>query len=321
MKDARWAVVGAVLAVLLAGLPAARSAWADDESDEVEIKIRAPLGDVHCETVPPTITVLGTLIIDITSAAIRANDEDEAPLDCAALVPLMGQIIKVELLNDVDVPPKATEVEVGGGDEEDDEVGEGGDGPRVEVLAPLQQVVVDTTMVHVLGLVIDASHADIEGSDDDDEDGEQPPVDLTTLPIGTFLEIRLDPALLPTLLVATKVEVKNSSNHVDVEVVGPDGQEIDDRDAAGNPVNDVEVRVAETVRVRRAGRRHARRMARVLHFHTRSNGSVLLSGLPTGHGRVSVTRTVNGSTMTGQGRVVVAPNGTRHRRIVLHHAG
>ena len=161
MKDARWAVVGAVLAVLLAGLPAARSAWADDESDEVEIKIRAPLGDVHCETVPPTITVLGTLIIDITSAAIRANDEDEAPLDCAALVPLMGQIIKVELLNDVDVPPKATEVEVGGGDEEDDEVGEGGDGPRVEVLAPLQQVVADTTMVHVLGLVIDASHADI----------------------------------------------------------------------------------------------------------------------------------------------------------------
>src|SRR5262249_43535414 len=158
--------------------------------------------------------------------AIRANDEDEALLDCAALVPLIGQIIKVELLNDVDVPLKATEVEVGGSDEEADEAGEGDDGSRVEVLAPLHQVGADTTMVHVLGLAIDASQAEIEGSDDDDEDGEQPPVDLTTLPVGTFLEIRLDPGLLPTL-VATKVEVKNFSNHVDVEVVGPDGREID----------------------------------------------------------------------------------------------
>src|SRR5262249_55321982 len=155
--DARWAVVGVVLA-LLAGLPAARCAWADDESDEVEIKIRAPLEEVHCETAPPTIKVLG-LAIDITGAAIRAGEEDEALLDCAALVPLIGQIIKIELLNDVDVPLKATEVEVGGSDEEANEVGEGGDGSRVEVLAPLQQVVVDTTMVHVLGLVIDASHA------------------------------------------------------------------------------------------------------------------------------------------------------------------
>src|SRR5262249_59860201 len=113
MKDARWAVVGAVLALLLAGLPAARCAWADDESDEVEIKVRAPLEDPQCGTVPPTIKVLG-LTIDITSAAISANDDDEAPLDCAALVPLIGQIIKVELLNDVDVPLKAPEVELGG---------------------------------------------------------------------------------------------------------------------------------------------------------------------------------------------------------------
>ena len=63
------------------------------------------------------------------------------------------------------------------------------------------------------------------------------------------------------------------------------------------------------------------RSKRVLHFHTRSNGSVVLSGLPTGHGKVRATRVVGGSTMTGEGRVVVGPNGTRHRRVVLHHAG
>jgi hypothetical protein len=316
MGHARWAMAGVVVAVLLGGLSTAQCVWADDESDEVEIKLRAPLTAIDCGT--GMISILG-LPIDIGHAALRADDEDGA-LDCAALVPLVGQTVKVELLSD-DVPLIATEVKVGGGDEDDDEVGEGGD---VELTAPLQQVVVDatthTTTVTVLGLTIDVTNADIEGADDDGHDGEEQPVDLTTLPLRTFVEIRLDAALLP-MLVATELEVKNFNNHVDVEVVGPNGEEIDDRDEAGDPVNDVDVRVAETVKVRPAGRRHGRRATRVLHFHTRTNGSVVLSGLPTGHGRVSVTRVVNGSTMTGQGRVVVGPNTTRHRRIVLHHAG
>jgi len=309
-------MAGVVVAVLLGGLSTAQCVWADDESDEVEIKLRAPLTAIDCGT--GMISSLG-LPIDIGHAALRADDEDGA-LDCAALVPLVGQTVKVELLSD-DVPLIATEVKVGGGDEDDDEVGEGGD---VELTAPLQQVVVDatthTTTVTVLGLTIDVTNADIEGADDDDHDGEEQPVDLTTLPLRTFVEIRLDAALLP-MLVATELEVKNFNNHVDVEVVGPNGEEIDDRDEAGDPLNDVDVRVAETVKVRPAGRRHGRRATRVLHFHTRTNGSIVLSGLPTGHGRVSVTRVVNGSTMTGQGRVVVGPNTTRHRRIVLHHAG
>jgi len=316
MGHARWAMAGVVVAVLLGGLSTGQCVWADDESDEVEIKLRAPLTAIDCST--GMISVLG-LPIDIGHAALRADDEDGA-LDCAALVPLVGQTVKVELLSD-DVPLIATEVKVGGGDEDDDEVGEGGD---VELTAPLQQIVVDatthTTTVTVLGLTIDVTNAHIEGADDDDHDGEEQPVDLTTLPLRTFVEIRLDAALLP-MLVATELEVKNFNNHVDVEVVGPNGEEIDDRDEAGDPVNDVDVRVAETVKVRPAGRRHGRRATRVLHFHTRTNGSIVLSGLPTGHGRVSVTRVVNGSTMTGQGRVVVGPNTTRHRRIVLHHAG
>jgi len=309
-------MAGVVVAVLLGGLSTGQCVWADDESDEVEIKLRAPLTAIDCGT--GMISILG-LPIDIGHAALRADDEDGA-LDCAALVPLVGQTVKVELLSD-DVPLIATEVKVGGGDEDDDEVGEGGD---VELTAPLQQIVVDatthTTTVTVLGLTIDVTNAHIEGADDDDHDGEEQPVDLTTLPLRTFVEIRLDAALLP-MLVATELEVKNFNNHVDVEVVGPNGEEIDDRDEAGDPVNDVDVRVAETVKVRPAGRRHGRRATRVLHFHTRTNGSIVLSGLPTGHGRVSVTRVVNGSTMTGQGRVVVGPNTTRHRRIVLHHAG
>ena len=135
MGHARWAMAGVVVAVLLGGLSTGQCVWADDESDEVEIKLRAPLTAIDCST--GMISILG-LPIDIGHAALRADDEDGA-LDCAALVPLVGQTVKVELLSD-DVPLIATEVKVGGGDEDDDEVGEGGD---VELTAPLQQIVVD----------------------------------------------------------------------------------------------------------------------------------------------------------------------------------
>jgi hypothetical protein len=302
--------VGAVVA-LGVGL-AARCAWADDEGDEVEIKLRAPLTEIHCDTVPPTITVLG-LIIDIDGAAIGGGDDEKGGLGCADLI--MGQTVKVELLNDT-APLKAAEVEVRGGDESDES--------ELKVEAPVQSVTPKDgeTFISVLGLDIDVTHAALEGDDDggDDGDGGEEAVDLTKLVAGSFVEVELDPTVLP-MLVATEVEIENSGDHVDVEVVGPDGREIDDRDEAGNPVNDVDVRVAETVKMHLGGRRHGRRVTRVLHFHTRSNGSVVLSGLPTGHGRVRVTRVVGGSAMTGQGRVVVGPHSTRHRRIVLHHAG
>jgi hypothetical protein len=270
------------------------------------------------------------LTIDIGNAELRVGEGDEGgSLDCAALVPLVGQTVKVELLNDTDVPLKATEVEVRGGDEGSDETGDGEAGAKVQ--APVQNVEPKTdslslthTVITVLGsLMIDVTNAELEG-DDDESDGDGEPIDLTKVMVGAFVEVELDltqPPPIPGVFVATELEVKNFDNHVEVEVVGPDGEEIDDRDEAGDPVNDVVIRVAETVKVHRAGRRHGRRVTRVLHFHTRSNGSAVLSGLPTGHGRVSVTRVVNGSTMTGQGRVVVGPNTTRHRRIVLHHAG
>src|SRR5438132_786271 len=228
MKHALSAVVGVVVAVVLAGFPAAQCAWADDESDEVEIKIRAPLDD--CIPSPPTIVVLGLTI------------------------------------------------DAGG---------------------------------HVV-------------QEDDESDGDEQPIDLTTLVNGTFVEVTLDLMLtsdIPGAFVATTLEVKNFTNHVDVEVLGPDGEVVDDRDAAGNPVNDVRVELTETVKVHGARRGRGGRSKRVLHFHTRSNGSVVLSGLPTGHGKVRATRVVGGSAMTGEGRVVVGPNGTRHRRVVLHHAG
>jgi len=203
----------------------------------------------------------------------------------------------------------------------------------VKVQAPFEGLttVGASTGIILLGgrLTIDVTHAVLEGADDesdgdDGSDGDEQPIDLTTLMKGTFVEVTLDLMLtsdIPGAFVATTLEVKNFTNHVDVEVLGPDGEVVDDRDAAGNPVNDVRVELTEIVKVHGARRGRGGRSKRVLHFHTRSNGSVVLSGLPTGHGKVKATRVVGGATMTGEGRVVVGPNGTRHRRIVLHHGG
>jgi len=321
MKHALSAVVGVVVAVVLTGFPAAQCAWADDESDEVEIKIRAPLDD--CIPSPPTIVVLG-LMIDAGGDVVQVGEDATGPLDCTQLAP--NEVVKVELASDTTASLKATKIELRGSDE-GDEAGDGGDENVVKVQAPFEGLttVGASTGIILLGgrLTIDVTHAVLEGADDE-SDGDEQPIDLTTLMTGTFVEVTLDLMLtsdIPGAFVATTLEVKNFTNHVDVEVLGPDGEVVDDRDAAGNPVNDVRVELTETVKVHGARRGRGGRSKRVLHFHTRSNGSVVLSGLPTGHGKVRATRVVGGSTMTGQGRVVVGPNGTRHRRIVLHHAG
>src|SRR5262249_53177731 len=259
---------------------------------------------------PTTIEVLGRIVI-IDGAPIVAGDEEEGvPLTCDDLVP--PETVEVQFATDgeVDIPGgmkalTATLVRVRRGDAEDDEVGDsGGDESAVQVLGPVQKVtsvtdptsMLTTTTVTVLGIDIDVTNAALEGANDDDS-GEDQPIDLTQVVEGVFIKLTLASASPP--FAATELEVKNFDNHVDVEVVGPDGGEIDDHDEGGNPVNDVDVEATETVKVRvasgvsgslRVG--HARRVRRVLHFHTRSNGSVVLSGLPIGQLKIRATRVV-----------------------------
>ena len=307
------------LALAVVALPAHRAS-ADDETDDVEIKIQAPLDAADCAAVPPTITVLG-LAIDVGTAQFDGEDDGngdhhggEGPDceddggggsggagSCEALV--AGQFVTVKLTSDA--PPL-----VGTKIEQDD------DGEEAEIKAPLQAVDATAMTITVLGLTIDVSGAEIEGADDDDSETGGQPVDLSQLVVGQFIEVELDAAQLPTL-VATELEVKNFGNVVDVEVEDPDGDAIEDVDDDGDPVNDIEVDVTETVKVQNPTPGARGKVARVLRFHTTTNGSFRLGGLPTGSAKLTVTRVADGVTLTRTRSVRIKGNAARSVRLKL----
>ena len=328
-----------LLSVVAAGafLAPAGRALADDESDEVQIEIKAPLDAVACDVAPQTITVLGLTIdvtnavfddgsegesdddaSDVSSASSASGSDDEgdddgedvddddsedgvgAPATCADL--LVGRSVEVKLSSDV-APLVATEVE---GKNEDE----------IEIQAPIQAL--DTTLgtITLLGLPIDISSVRVEGCDDeDDEDGNQG-IDPTTLLVGQFVEVELDPNALPAL-VARELEVKNFSNTVEIDVEDASGNDIDDVDDDGQPMPTVSIDVTQSVRPAASSGKGSKGSTRTLHFRARSNGRTVLHGLPTGRARVSVSRSASTSTSSGRGSVTIAPNSTSSTTIRL----
>ena len=293
MKRRVFPLVAILGACALALAPAHR-AVADDETDEVEIKIQASLDAADCAAVPPTIRVLG-LTIDISTATF----DDEGASSCAALV--SGQPVEVQLASDI-APLVATQVGQEGGDSE------------VEIKAPLQASDGTAPTITVLGLTIGVGGATLDGADDEDTDVSNQTIDLSQLVVGQFVEVKLDAGQLPAL-VATELEVKNFSNEIEVEVEDEDGTEVDDVDDNGDAVDDVEVDVTETVKVQNAmpgvGGKFVKK---AVSFRTASNGSFKLSGLPTGKAKITVTRVKGGVTMTRTKGIKVRGNTTR----VLH---
>lgn len=306
MKSATALALSVATSIALVVGPAHR-AVADDETDDVEIKIEAPLDATDCPGTPPTITVLGRKI-DITGAKIGAGEDDEGAGDCITLV--AGQPVEVGFASDAE-PLVATTVEAKGDS--------GNEDPQVK--APLQMIDPTTKVIVVLGLSIDVSGATLGGANDDGSECDNPAVDLSQLMVGQFVEVELDAAKFPAL-VARQLEVKNFSNVVDVEVEEPDG-EVGNVDEGGSPLEDIDVAVSVKVKVAApaAGRASHARRVKVLHFRTRTSGRFKLAGLPTGRAKIVATRHAHGATMTGRRRVVVKPNTTRTVRLVLHRAG
>jgi len=311
---------------------ATHRAAADDETGDTEIKIQAPLDKVDCTV--NTISVLG-LTIDISTAAIDAGNGDSGGQDgsqgdgggdgsrqgsddggdnggtngaasgCAALV--ANQPVEVKLASD-STPLAATEVSQGGDDNE------------VKVEAPIQMVDVTGMTITALGLVVDVSQANMGGADDDWQDGNSQPIDLTQVMQGQFVEMSLASNQPP--LSATEVQVRNFANQVEVEVDDSHGRQVDDMDDNGDPVDDVDVEVDESVTVQNttpgAPATATKRVRKVLHLHRTSNGGVMLTGLATGRAKISITRTANGVTSVGRRSVGVKPNTRRHVRMRLH---
>jgi hypothetical protein len=324
-----WKRFACLLGVGLLVMGFSLPVWADDETDQVEIKVQATLDAVDCAATPPTITVLG-LKIDISKASINSNtdnednkdnecnkdDEDSGNLTCADLVLMVGQVVEVKLASDSPDSTtgllSATEVDIGGGECEDTVC------DAVKIAAPLQDIDTTGLKVKVLGLVVDISTASLEGADDEDTEGENQLVDVSKLALGQFVEMEIDPTKLPDL-VAKTLEVKNFTNQVDVEVIDEQGNQVDDGD-----VDDVQVDVQVTTKVKAPAKPHSvgvtaapKRVKKILRFHTTSNGSVNLAGLPTGRAKIVVTRVNNGHTSSAKRTVNVSSNRTKYLRMRL----
>ena len=317
----RW-ILGALFLALVAS-PAQRAA-ADDETDQVEIKVRAPLDATNCVSTPPTVSLLG-LTIDVGTASFDANsdcencEDDEKSEDgpapvtvtCADLT--VGQVVEVKLASDALDPVTgllvATEVDVGSGDGD----GEDASIDVAKIEAPLQSVDPNVPSVTVLGLVVDVSHATLEGADDEGTDGGRQPVDASQLIVGQIVELKLVSNQAP--LAASALEVNNFGNQIDVELDDQNGNEVDD-----GSVEDVQIEVDETVVVQAAaGTMQASKHVKTKHvkkkvlLHTTSSGSFTLTGLPTGKAKITVTR----GTTSGRKRVVVKANATQQVKIRL----
>jgi uncharacterized protein DUF5666 len=318
-------LVGTAACIFVAG--PARRVHADDETSDVQAKIHAPLDAVDCAASPPTITVLG-LTIDISAATIDAGSGDSGGDDgndsegdggasqggdvgeqddggtpggstCADLV--VGQTVEVRLVSD-STPLAASEVS------------QGSDEGDVSIQAPIQNVDVTGKTITVLGLTIDVSQANVDGNDDDSEDGGSQPVDLTQLMPGQVVEVQLSSSQAP--FTATALEVKNFANQVEMEIEDESGNPVDDAD------EDMDVEVDDTVMVQNAtpgAAPAARRVKKVLHLRTSGGGgSIVLSGLPTGRAKILVTRANNGVVSMARRRVRVRGNTTRIVRVRLH---
>jgi hypothetical protein len=317
----------AVAAVaLLLGFGSARLAVAHDSGSDpnapptVTFEIEAPIDATSCASAPPTVTLLG-LPIDLTHATFVAgrshdgesegeddgeSDDDEpmpmpppAAMTCADLV--VGNTLEVQLANDT-APLAATQV---------------GPGHELELLGPIQMIDPNAQTLTLFGLTIDASHATAGGNcggggDDQGENESEDhwkhaptPIDLTTLAVGQFAKVTLDPASLPTL-VATRVDLQHVGNQMQVDLEDQDGNEVDD------DANSVDVTVDQkaTVAVQKMvhGVAKVRHVSRTLHFQMKTHGSFIVNGLANGRARIHVTRTTAGATSQGKGVAAVAPN-------------
>lgn len=321
MKRGVFALVAAVAATAIAALPAQRAA-ADNETDQVTIEIQAPLDSSDCGATPPTITVLG-LAIDVSTTAFAAGD-------CTTLT--AGQAIEVELASD-STPLAATQVSQGGSNGGNDngnssnnsggsaaDSGGGNGSQEIKVQAPIQNTDATAQTITLLGLTVDVSGANLDGADDSGQNTQL--IDFTQLIAGQFVAVQLTSNTSP--FVATGLELKNFTNQVQIEVDDSTGQQVDDVDSNGNPVNDVSVDVTEIVPVRNttpgAGGAAAaghRMIKKVLHFHAAGNGRVSLTGLPTGLAKIVIHRTTASGISAAHRITAVKGNASRTMRVRL----
>lgn len=291
------------VAVLSAGSTLARA----DESADLAFKVEGPADAVSCTTTPPTVTVFG-LVVDLSKTAFddsssndsstqSSSDDDESNGGCAALT--VGNPVELTLAGDTD-PLAALKAEAAEGD-------------KAELLGPIQAIDVTNHTLTLYGVTIDASQATSEGDDDDGQPAG--PVDLTQLAVGQSVEVTLNASALPAL-VATRIEAKNFTNQVTVNVDDENGQQIGDDDS-------VDASVDQTVMVsvpflRKNGTVGARRVRHTIHMQLHTGGHFVISGLAKGPATLKLTRVVASTTTGARRAIVVRKNLSRNVMVRLH---
>jgi hypothetical protein len=250
------------------------------------VKVQAPLDAVSCTTTPPTISMLG-LTIDIAPAISTAGPGwrcNRLP-SCNDLA--VGQTLRVKLA--AATPDPTSQLLMASSVRE--VWGCGFSNLPVKINAPIQTVATDGSSVTVLGLPVNIANATIIN----DNDQLLPASQLIT---GEFAQLLLASNQAP--LSATLLEAETFTGQVSVQVV----------DQKGNAINDgtaQDMQAVVSIKTKK----------KTVTFHTVSNGSFNLNGLPSGQAQIALTRVHNGHTNKASGSLTVQPNTTQHVRIVM----
>lgn len=282
MNSFKWTLI---LTVMLAQCVVSNlwAANANDETDDVQVEIKAPLQAVNCSGTPASVTVLGMTIsvppgsFDDSSASSRKNGSDDNgatdAANCASLV--VGQFVEIKFIGTT-LPLVANSVEATGATD-------------IQVKGRIDSVDASTQAISVLGITISIAGAQLNGNDD--LSSEHTPLSLANLAIGQFVEATLNAAALPAFA-ALKVDVKNFNNQISLSFEDRDKNDDNNDDA-------VEIEIEHSVMVLEPKSNglgtHRVKKTYSYHFSSLANAVLAIPALPKGTAKITATRTSDGA--------------------------
>lgn len=295
MEKSIYRVLIIALAVIaFVALPAHR-AVADDETDELEFRVEAPLDAADCTA--QTISVLG-----FTIAVAQAQITGGSTGTCADLGSAVGQTVDVKLASDITNTAgnlKAGRVDIKGNSN------------NLSIKAAIQAMAgKDITL---LGRNVDLAGAELQGLDDKGID--TVPADLSQLAVGQFVEVKLVSSTPP--LAAHEVQIENFTNEIEVELLDDNGVDFND------PLDDVDIEVRDHVLVNVPA--HASpldgatvKRSKTRSYHSSSKGSFKLHGLFTGKAKLIIEREHDGQKSRATRLLRIRGDKNKHETVRLH---
>lgn len=272
-----------ILTAVLAQCVVSNLRAANDETDDVQFEIKAPLQAVNCTGTPASVTVLGMTItvpaggFDDSSASSRKNGSDDNggndTVNCAALV--VGQFVEIKLLGTT-LPLVASSVEAIAATD-------------IQIKGRIDSLDASAQTISILGMSISIANASLNGQDDNGTDNSV--ITPASLAVGQFVEVTLDSAALPALT-ALKVDVKNFNNQLSLSFEDHDKNDDNNDDAV-----EIEIEHTVTVLEPKSNGRGTHRVKKTYsyHFNSLANAVLAIPALPKGTAKITATRSTDGA--------------------------